>query len=183
MSPCGRAFLALVLVAPLAAFEPASGACNQRQPTREMNPGPHDYSAGVADGRLWREGDAGEPLFIRARVLDTCGNPVSGARVQIVHANQDGDHEADRWRADLNSDERGAFSLVTVFPGYAGSIARHIHFIITHPDHERLVTRLFFKNDPAVGHGVEDLAMTLEEIERERGRGWVAGYEFVLSPR
>jgi protocatechuate 3,4-dioxygenase beta subunit len=167
----------------LLGFHTASHACDKREPTREMSPGPHDYSAGVSDTRLWREGDDGEPLFLRARVLDTCGKPLVAARIQVLHANQDGDHEPQRWRAELTSDQRGTFKLVTVFPGYAGGIARHIHFIITHPDHQRLVTRLFFKNDPARDYDVDDLAMVLEEIEHNQGRGWVAGYEFVLPPR
>ncbi|MDX1514001.1 MAG: hypothetical protein R3174_09690 [Gammaproteobacteria bacterium] len=172
------------LVAALAACHPFTGhACEYREPTREMSRGPHDFSHGVADHRLWKEGDAGEPLFIRARVLDTCGNPVAGARIQIVHANQDGHHEPDRWRADLTTDERGAFDLITVFPGYAGDLPRHIHFIITHPGHGQLITRLFFKNDPAIHHGIEDVAMVLERVEREQGNAWVAGYEFVLPPK
>lgn len=175
---------AMILVAALLlGFQSSSYACEKREPTRQMHPGPHDYSAGVPETRLWREGDGGQPLFLRARVLDTCGTPLAGARVQVLHANQDGHHEPDRWRADLITDERGTFQLVTVFPGYAGSIARHIHFIITHPDHRQLVTRLFFRNDPAVDHGIADLAMVLEEIEHKRGIGWVAGYEFVLPPK
>ena len=161
----------------------AAGACDGREPTRETSPGPHDYSAGVPDSKLWREGDAGEPLFLRARVLDTCGRPVAGARVRILHANQDGNHEADRWRADLVTDEQGAFEIVTVFPGYTGYIPRHIHFNITHAEHRELMTRLFFKNDPSVDHGIEDLAVVLEEIPRGESRSWAAGYEFVLAPR
>ena len=172
-----------LFVALLAGFEPLSLACDQRTPTRQMGPGPHDFSAGVPDPKLWREGDEGEPLFIRARVLDTCGKPIAGARIRIVHANWHGYHEPDRWRAELTSDDRGAFSLVTVFPGYTGGLPRHMHFIIDHPDHPQLITRLFFKNDPTVDHGIEDLAMVLEEIERKEGRGWVAGYEFVLPER
>lgn len=167
----------------LLGFQNASSACVERTPTREMSPGPHDFSAGVADPRLWRDGDRGEPLSIRARVLDTCGRPVSGARIRIVHANQDGFHEPDRWRAELTTDERGSFNLVTVFPGYTGGLPRHIHFIIDHPDHRQLITRLFFKNDPSVDHGIEDVAMVLEQVEREQGKGWVAGYEFVLPPK
>jgi len=170
--------IALLLGAQYAAL-----ACDQREPTRETNPGPHDYSVGSADPELWREGDGGEPLFLRARVLDTCGQPIAGARVQMLHANSHGDHELNRWRAHLESDERGAFKVVTVFPGYTGGIARHIHFIITHPAHPQLVTRLFFKNDPGLEHGIEDLAMVLEEIPRGEAKGWVASYEFVLAPK
>lgn len=179
----GRLLALGLSAALLLGLAPLAQACDKRAPTRQMSPGPHDFSAGVADPKLWREGDEGEPLFIRARVLDTCGKPVAAARIRIVHANWHGYHEPDRWRAELTSDDRGAISLVTVFPGYTGGLPRHMHFIIDHPDHPQLITRLFFKNDPSVDHGIEDLAMVLEEIERKEGRGWVAGYEFVLPPK
>lgn len=183
MSLRRRTPAALLAAGLLAGASPAALACEARTPTRATGPGPHDYSAGVADNKLWREGDAGEPLFIRARVLDTCGEPVAGARIQILHANQDGAHEPDRWRADLTSDERGAFQLVTVNPGYTGGIPRHIHFVITHPRHRQLVTRLFFKDDPSIDGTTEELAMVLEEVPRGDATGWVAGYEFVLEPQ
>lgn len=165
------------------ALTPLAYACDVREPTRGTSAGPHDFSAGVPDPKLWQEGDEGEPLYIRARVLDVCGKPVIGARIRIVHANWHGDHEPDRWRAALTSDEQGSFSLATVLPGYAGGLPRHIHFVIDHPDHPQLVTRLYFKNDPSVDHGIDDLAMVLEEIDREQGKGWAADYEFVLAAK
>lgn len=173
----------LVTLSPVPSVRSASHACNEREPTPELGPGPHDYSGAPAESNLWREGDAGEPLRLRARVLDTCGRPVSGARIRMLHANQDGHHEPDRWRADLRSGERGEVEVLTVYPGYAGSLPRHIHFIITHPDHRQLVTRLFFKNDPAVEHGIEDLALVVEEVRRGEKKAWIAGFEFVLRPR
>ena len=163
--------------------QPATHACNPRAPTPETSPGPHDYSFAPAGNELWREGDEGEPLLLHARVLDVCGKPVAGARIQILHANQYGDHEPDRWRAVLNADSSGEFKLVTVYPGYAGSIARHIHFVVTHPDHQSLVTRLFFRNDPAAGRDIEDLTVVLDEVRRGDVTGWTGGYEFVLPPR
>ena len=158
-------------------------ACNARSPTPGMNPGPHDYSYASEGSELWHEGDDGEPLFLRARVLDTCGKPVAGARIQILHANQDGDHEPDRWRARLRADDRGEFKVTTVYPGYAGSIARHIHFIVSHSGHKTLVTRLYFKSDPAIDESTEDLAIVLEEIRRGELKAWAGGYEFVLEPK
>lgn len=168
----------------LAVAEAGAQDCVEREPTRQTGPGPHDFTAGVPDSKLWREGDEGEPLFFRARILDMCSAPVVGARIRIVHANASGGHEFDRWRAELTSDEQGVFNLVTVFPGYTGGIPRHIHFVIDHPEHGELVTRLFFRNDPAIDHGIEDLAMVLDEVERDDGsRAWLASYEFVLPSR
>ena len=42
--------------------------------------------------------DPGEPLFLKARILNTCGQPVEGAEVQVLHANHDGEHEPDKFR-------------------------------------------------------------------------------------
>lgn len=146
--------------------------------------GPHYVAEVEPQTALWAEGDAGEPLYIRARVIDTCGDPISGAQVQLWHANQDGEHAHDRWRTRLTVDERGTFSIVTVMPGYAGGIAKHVHFIVDHPDYQALVTRLFFKDDPYIeGEDVDDLALWLEKSENDGRQGWVAAYEFVLAPQ
>jgi len=80
-----------------------SQACEKRTPTPEASPGPQDFSVAPAETSLWREGDVGESLFLHARVLDTCGKGIKGARIKMLHANQDGEHEAHRWRAHLTS--------------------------------------------------------------------------------
>ena len=178
----GRVIALLLITVFILGFNAVAHACDRREPTRATSLGPHDFSAGVPDSTLWRDGDEGEPLFLRARILDACGQPVAGARIRIVHANWHGAHEPDRWRANLTSDDHGTFHLVTVFPGYTGGLPRHMHFIIDHPDHRQLITRLFFKNDPSIDHTIEDLAMVLEEVQREQGRSWLASYEFVLAP-
>lgn len=157
-------------------------ACTPRAPTDVMSPGPHDYSYAPATSTLWRKGDPGEPLVLHIRVLDTCSKPLAGARVQVLHADQDGDHYPDRWRAVLTSNERGELKLLTVFPGYAGDIPRHIHFIVSHPGHGELVTRLFFRNDPTADESIEDNTVVLDEIRQGKVNGWIGGYEFVLAP-
>jgi protocatechuate 3,4-dioxygenase beta subunit len=177
LSLAGLALLTVVLA-------PSAAACNLREPTRQTGPGPHDFSSAPAERALWREGDAGEPLALRLRVIDTCGTPVEDALLRILHADQEGHHHADRWRAHLRSDARGEISLTTVFPGFTGGIPRHIHFIVTHPGHHDLETRLFFRNDPLLaGQGVDDIAMILEEFHGAGERRWIGGFEFVLAPR
>jgi protocatechuate 3,4-dioxygenase beta subunit len=171
------------VAAVLIAVAPAAHACTERSPTRQTGPGPHDFSTAPADPRLWREGDLGEPLSLRLRVLDSCGEPVAGALVRILHADQDGEHHPDRYRAHLSADDRGVVTVTTVYPGHAGYFARHIHFVISHPAHATLVTRLFFKNDASVeGQGVDDLSIVLEELHGDGAKRWVGGFEFVLAP-
>ncbi|MCB1744670.1 MAG: hypothetical protein KDK91_30170 [Gammaproteobacteria bacterium] len=158
-------------------------ACTPREPTPPTDAGPHDFSHSGTESRLWQESDPGEPLFLRARVLDTCGQPLANAMVRVLHANHEGVHEHDRWRTVLQTDERGVFRVTTVFPGFTGGIPRHIHFIIEHPEHPQLVTRLFFQNDPDSKWAPEALAMVLEEVSQQGRKGWVASYEFVLGQR
>ena len=43
-------------------------------------------------------------------------------------------------------------------------ITRHIHLVISHPDHERLITRILFKGDPLLAEmEYPELAIALEE--------------------
>jgi protocatechuate 3,4-dioxygenase beta subunit len=180
-----RAWPIIALLAPLLAVGAVADthACTAREPTPAASLGPHDFSTAPAQRRLWKEGDPGEPLFLALRVLDTCGEPIAGVRVRLLHADQDGLHHPDRFRAHLDSDDQGAVKVVTVYPGYAGGMARHIHFVLTHPGYRELVTRLFFKNDPAAQGGVPDaLTIPLEEVHHDGTRRWAGGYEFVLAP-
>ena len=71
-----------VVLAFLAAFftldvQTPAHSCVKRDPTPQTSPGPHDFSVAPAETKLWRKGDDGEPLFLRARVLNTCGEPVA----------------------------------------------------------------------------------------------------------
>ena len=122
------------------------------------------YAPGApADTALWRPGDEGERLNLRVSVLDTERAPIANAIVELWHADATGAVHADRFRARVATGEDGAFGVSTVLPGYVWG-PRHIHFVVTHPDHRRLVTRIFFKRDPVVAEsGHPDLAIFLED--------------------
>lgn len=179
-----RGLIRSALAAALAlGFAVPAAACVKRTPTADDVLGPHDFSTPPSRNELWREGDAGEPLVLQLRVLDTCSRPLPGARVQLLHAGPHGEHRHDRWRTVLTADEQGVVELITVVPGYAGSIARHIHVLIDHPGHSKLITRLYFKNDPEVARfGLDDRALVLEEVRHGGTTRWVSGFEFVLGP-
>ena len=169
-----------LIVLLLAFCNVATFACDKLKPTRSYIPGPHDYTISSADTMLWREGDIGERLFLTLRVVDTCANAVRDARVRVLHADANGNHASDRWRVDAVAQD-GQLRVSTIVPGYAGDIPRHIHFVINHPGYAELVTRLYFRDDAALA-GEDDLALLLEEVERDGKRGWISGFQFVLKP-
>lgn len=114
--------------------------------------------------QLWRPGD-GQRLALHGRLLSRRGQPIANARVELWHGDANGQVHPDRFRATLTSGRDGSFRLSTVYPGYVWG-PRHIHVVVTHPEYERFVSRMFFNRDPRVaeveGH---DLAIFLEDAE------------------
>jgi alcohol dehydrogenase class IV/protocatechuate 3,4-dioxygenase beta subunit len=113
-------------------------------------------------------GLAGTPLWVDVRITDTEGAPVAGAVVDVWQSNKDGfydvqlpDLEGPVLRGRLRSDEEGRLSFWSILPheypipedGPVGRMlsavgrhpyrAPHLHFMISAPGHQRLITQLF----------------------------------------
>lgn len=132
-------------------------------------------------GKLWREGDPGERLHLRGRVVSTDGRPVAGAEISFRQADGTGAYPESRYRARLVTAEDGAFQVITVLPGqYWG--AKHIHVTLVHPGYVPLDTRILFRGDPNIDETEGDLAIPLEEVRTEQGTVLMGGVEFVLEP-
>jgi hydroxyquinol 1,2-dioxygenase len=142
-------------------------------------PGPF-YRADAPDlplgADLCRNGD-GRPLSVQGQILGPERQPLPGALVEVWHANTDGRYENQdpdnqpehNLRGRFSTDAEGRFHFRTVHPGgYAlpddgpvGQLARrlglsldrpaHIHFAVTAPGHQRLITAIFDGADPAIG--------------------------------
>jgi protocatechuate 3,4-dioxygenase beta subunit len=171
-------------IALLVAFWPYTDApAQQRTPTPESGIGVWYRPDAPLTQELWRPGDAGERLLLRARVLDTAGMPVADARVEIWHADANGQVHAERYRATLISDAEGRVRVSTVLPGYIWG-PRHIHVVVTHQQHAGLITRLFFKRDPVVRETDRpDLAIILEDGRHQDAPALFGDIELVLRPR
>lgn len=107
----------------------------------------------------------GAIIFVEGRVLDTTGNPLADATVDLWQANAMGRYrhpdESDRNPLDPNfqgwavvpSGRDGGFRFKTVFPG-AYSAGRgwtrppHIHFKISKPGFKPLTTQMYFPGQP-----------------------------------
>lgn len=118
----------------------------------------------------------GKRLMVQGQLLDPDHKPLSGADVEVWHANAEGRYENQdpdnqpehNLRGRFTADAQGRFHFRTIRPaGYAlpddgpvGQLARrlglsldrpaHIHFAVTAPGHRRLVTAVFDGADPAI---------------------------------
>ena len=133
----------------LADWQAAEAQANK--PTSAEVLGPF-FRKGAPDQRVLRApGDPGFPLKVTGRVLNTKGEIVEGAKVDLWHADHGGlyDTKGYKYRAKLSPDPKGLYSVDTVMPGhYADRPAQHIHYLITAPGHKTLITQAYFATDP-----------------------------------
>lgn len=138
----------------------------------------------------------GAPCAISGRVTDEDGNPIAGAKLDVWQTNDDGFYDVQQpgEQPDMNmrglftADEDGSYNYVTVKPlPYSiptdGPVGRfldgmgrhamrpaHIHYIVTAPGYETLVTHIFVIGDPyiesdAVFGVKESLIVDFEEVD------------------
>ena len=99
----------------------------------------------------------GQVLNVMGRVLNLAGEPVRNAKVEVWQANASGRyrHKKDQnfvGSAVMATDSQGRYRFKTIKPaGYpAGPVLirpAHIHFQVS-GRHDRLVTQMYFENDP-----------------------------------
>ncbi len=129
-------------------------------------------SPAFANGADIGNGADGKPCFVRGQVLSLDGSPVAGATIEVWQADSLGmydvqyaDRDEHRARGTLYSDDRGQFHFRSVQPeaypipsdGPVGRLLAalgrhpwrpaHLHFMITAPGYERLVTHVFREGD------------------------------------
>jgi protocatechuate 3,4-dioxygenase beta subunit len=128
-----------------------SGVERAGKPTPAEVLGPF-YKKGAPDTpRMHKPGDPGFPLRVVGRVFNTRGDKISGAEVNVWHADHAGlyDIQGYRYRAKMAVGESSSYTLETILPGhYPDRPAQHIHYLITAPGHRTLITQAYFATDP-----------------------------------
>jgi hydroxyquinol 1,2-dioxygenase len=187
-------------------------------PSTVVGPFHIDDSPEMPMGANVAEGLAGETCFLVGSVRDMDGKPVAGAKLDIWQADADGLYESQLGseepvlRAIFHTGADGKYLIQTIAPpgysipmdGTVGDLLRetdishfrpaHIHFFITAPGYETLITHLFKKGakyiDSDVVFGVKDKLIV--EFERHAAGKTPTGeissqpfvvvnYDFVLS--
>ena len=151
----------------------------------------------------------GDPVLVRAEVVDGEGRPVEGAEVDVWHASTEGFYEnQDPAQADMNlrgrfvTDAAGRFEFRTVKPagypvpvdGPVGDLLRmqgrhnlrpaHIHFLIAKPGFKTQFAQVYSADDPNLESDVQ-FAVTAALVGRYVAHGeggWLLAQRFVLQP-
>jgi len=116
-------------------------------------------------------GASGEPCWVEGTVTGTDGTPLPGARIEVWEADEDGlydvqyDDDRTAARAHLFTDTDGGYRFWAITPtpypiphdgpvgrmlhavGRSPMRASHLHFMVTHEGHRRLVTHIFVRGD------------------------------------
>jgi catechol 1,2-dioxygenase len=118
----------------------------------------------------------GESMVVRGRILDTAGNPVAGARIDVWQANDEGFYDLQQKGIQPDFNLRGVFRTGAegrywfrgvkpkFYPipddGPVGKLLRrlgrhpyrpaHLHFIIAAPGYKMLTTHIFDPDDPYI---------------------------------
>jgi hydroxyquinol 1,2-dioxygenase len=118
--------------------------------------------------------DKGELCIVSGSVTDEKGNPIAGAKLDVWQTNDDGFYDVQQpgvqpdfnMRGVFTADDNGRYTFKTVKPlpysiptdGPVGAMLTmmgrhamrpaHVHYIVTAPGYETLVTHIFVKGDP-----------------------------------
>ncbi|MEU1498906.1 dioxygenase [Streptomyces sp. NPDC005732] len=189
-------------------------------PATVLGPFHIDGSPPAPYGFDMSDGVEGTPLFVTGRVLGLDGAPLADVVLDVWQADADGTYESQlaevdeaRLRAKYRTRSDGTYCVRTIAPlGYAipmdgpvGALVgrtrishfrpAHIHFLIDHPGHHRLITHLFRSGSPYldsdVVFGTKD-ELVVDFAERPAGAApdgstvdapyLHAEFDFVLQP-
>jgi catechol 1,2-dioxygenase len=157
-----------------------------------------------------REDEKGTPLLFQGQVRSTDGTPLSNAKIELWHADEDGFYSQfapniPEWnlRGTFIADEEGNFHIDTMQPapyqiptdGACGQLIAaagwhawrpaHLHLKVSAPGHELLTAQLYFPGD---AHNDDDIAtavkpeLLLDIKPATEGEGVQTTYDFVLDP-
>ena len=116
----------------------------------------------------------GEPVLVKGKVVNAKGKPIPGAILDVWQANEDGFYDVQQKgiQPDMNlrgvftADQKGNYSFRSAYPRYYpipfdGSVGdlltaldrnpnrpAHLHFMVTAPGYETLVTHIFTPDCP-----------------------------------
>lgn len=157
-------------------------SCGRHEPTLRLTAGPYYKPASPERSDLRADVSRGEAMDISGAVIDTHCRPMSGAIVEIWHADDAGeyDNRGFRLRGWQRTNAEGRWGFKTIVPRFYAVRTAHYHFRIQPPDGPALVTQVFFPGQSRnAGDGLFDQRLLMRVSQ---GEGVRNGYfDFVLE--
>lgn len=150
----------------------------------------------MADNQLAKSSEAGERVIISGRVTNLdCTEMIADAIIDVWHANDAGEYDNSGYnlRGKFKTNSQGFYSFETIRPGkyLNGSQYRpsHIHFKITAPGKDTLVTQLYFKGDTdipkdaaaSIKSGAFDATHRIIELKKNADDKWEGTWDIVVD--
>jgi protocatechuate 3,4-dioxygenase beta subunit len=119
-------------------------------PTPSNTLGPFYKKGAPRTERLIEQNEPGVPLLVTGRVINTDGQSLNAATIEVFHSDHHGDYDNQGFhhRGQIPVHDSGEYRFETIMPGQYDDRAQHIHYVITAPGHKQLVTQLYFEADP-----------------------------------
>ena len=175
----GLAAAPLALPARGAVLDPTP-ACPGEGTTPRQTEGPF-YSPRSPLKSNFRVDARGEPLLLQGYVVDIRCRPLSGAWLDLWHADASGayDNQGFRLRGHQYADAGGRYRFETIVPGSYPGRTRHFHLKLRAPGTRRtLTTQLYFPDEP---ENARDALFSSELVLRIDRAAGVARFDFVLE--
>lgn len=157
-----------------------------------------------------RDDEPGTPLLFQGQVRSVSGEPLSGAKVEMWHADDYGYYSQfapglPEWnlRGTVVADEQGHFKINTIQPapyqiphdGACGQLIAaagwhawrpaHLHLKVSAPGYQLNTSQLYFQGGEYVENDIAQAVkpeLILDPKQRGDGKGGEVTYDFVLDP-
>ena len=138
----------------------ANGTCDETtEDAYGQGPFYTSNAPSLTNGQLASLSEIGTRIIISGRVLNLdCSEAIPNTEIDIWHANDAGSYDNNGYnlRGKVFSNNLGYYIFETIRPGLYlnGSTYRpsHIHFKITPPGFNALITQLYFQGDPYISN-------------------------------
>jgi protocatechuate 3,4-dioxygenase beta subunit len=161
---------------------PTPSCHDGNEPTVHETEGPFFKPRSPVRSDLREPGAGGRPFELSGFVLTRSCRPLSGAVVDLWHADDKGEYDnvGFRYRGHVITGSDGAFRFRTIMPALYSGRTRHYHVKVQAPGSRLLTTQLYFPNEPA---NSRDGLFQRELLMRvaDAGGGLAGRFDFVLN--
>ncbi len=132
------------------ALQPTPACDDDDEPTPAQTEGPFFTRNSPERSALRESGMAGAPIVLTGAVLSRSCRPVSGALVELWHADDAGEYDNDgsRLRGHQFTGPDGSYRFETIRPGLYPGRTRHFHIKYQARNEPVLTTQLYFPGEP-----------------------------------